>query len=184
MRQRAGIAGHSSSMTSRPAGDRSERCELLVGLGEAQRQIGNPDFRQTLLDAAALAQQANDADRLCRAVLANSQGWITASQFGAMDSERVQALEAAAAALAQDDPRRAQILAHLAYELHLSDQQERCRTLAAHAVELARSGDDTAALARTLAYASAATWGTDTLGERQRASNELGELVRAWMTRA
>jgi tetratricopeptide (TPR) repeat protein len=160
-----------------PGGNRSERCELLVGLGEAQRQIGHPEFRETLLDAAALAQQANDSDLLCRAVLANSQGWITASQFGTVDAERVQALEAAAAALAHEDPRRAQVLAHLAYELHLSDQQERCRTLAAHAVELVRSGDDTAALARTLAYASAATWGTDTLGERQRASNELGELV-------
>jgi len=160
-----------------PAGDRSERCELLIGLGEAERQTWNPEFRQTLLDAAAMAQQANDTDRLCRAVLANGQGWITASQFGAVDSERVQALEAAAAALAQDDPRRAQILAHLAYELHLSDEQDRCRTLAAQAVELGRSGDDTAALVRALAYASAATWGTDTLRERQRASNELAELV-------
>jgi hypothetical protein len=124
-----------------------------------------------------MAVQANDTDRLCRAVLANSQGWITANQFGAVDSERVQALEAAGAALAEDDPRRAQMLALLAHELHYGAEQDRCRTLAAQAVELARSGDDTAALARTLAYASAATWGTDTLRERQWASDELGELA-------
>ena len=121
-----------------PGGDRSERCELLIGLGEAQRQIGNPEFRQTLLDAAALAQEANDTDRLCRAVLANSQGWITASRFGAVDSERVQALEAAAAALRRMIRGGRRYSRMLAYELHLSGEQERCRTLAAQAVEMAR----------------------------------------------
>ena len=79
-----------------PGGDRSERCELLIGLGEAQRQSGNPEYRQTLLDAAALAQELSDADRLCRAVLANGRGWVTATKFGAVDSERVQALHATA----------------------------------------------------------------------------------------
>ena len=114
-----------------PGGDRSERCDLLIGLGEAQRQSGNPDFRQTLLDAAALAQELGDADRLCRAVLANSRGW--SSQIGAVDSERVQALEAAAAALPDDDPRRAQVLALLAIELHYAGEPARCRGLAAEA---------------------------------------------------
>ena len=68
-----------------PGGDRTERCELLIGLGEAQRQIGSPEYRQTLLDAAASAQELGDADRLCRAVLANSRGWGTATQFGGVD---------------------------------------------------------------------------------------------------
>ncbi len=57
-----------------PGGKHSERCELLIGLGEAQRQVGNPVYRETLLDAAGLAQELNDTDRLCRAVLANSRG--------------------------------------------------------------------------------------------------------------
>ena len=52
----------------------------LIGLGEAQRQVGDPEHRQTLLDAAALAQELSDADRLGRAVLANTRGW--ASQVG------------------------------------------------------------------------------------------------------
>ena len=99
-----------------PDGDRSERCELLIGLGRAQRQVGNREHRRTLLDAAALAQELGDADRLARAVLANSRGWC--SQAGAVDSERVQALEAAAEALADEDPRRARVLALLALELH------------------------------------------------------------------
>ena len=63
-----------------PGGDRSERCDLLIGLGEAQRQVGDPEYRQTLLDAAELAEELGDTDRLCRAVLANSRGYT--SQIG------------------------------------------------------------------------------------------------------
>jgi class 3 adenylate cyclase/tetratricopeptide (TPR) repeat protein len=160
-----------------PGGDRSERCELLIGLGEAQRQTGNPGSRQTLLDAAELAQELGDTDRLSQAVLANGRGWITATQFGAVDGERVRALEAAADALPDDDPRRAQVLALLAYELRNGGEQERCRALAEEAIEIARVAGDPGALANTLANATAATWGTDTLQERKRVSDELAELV-------
>jgi hypothetical protein len=72
-----------------PAGNSTERCDLLIGLGQAQRQSGDPDHRQTLLEAATIAQEVEDRDRLCRAVLANSRGW--SSQVGAVDSERVEA---------------------------------------------------------------------------------------------
>jgi class 3 adenylate cyclase len=161
-----------------PGGDRYERCELLIGLGEAQRQIGNPEYRQTLLDAAALAQELSDADRLCRAVLANGRGWVSALQFGTVDSERVQALEATAGVLADDDPRRAQMLALLAYELHHGGEPVRFRALAAEAIEMARAAGDPAALAHTLANATAATWASDTLRERQRVSDELAELAQ------
>jgi class 3 adenylate cyclase/tetratricopeptide (TPR) repeat protein len=158
------------------SGDRCERCELLIGLGEAQRQTGNPEFRQTLLDAAQLAQELSDTDRLCRAVLANSRGWI--SQFGAVDSERVRALEAAAPALPDGDPRRAQVLALLALELHYGGEPARCRRLAAEAIEIARAAGDPAALAQTLAHACRAIEVPDTLQERQRLNDELVELTQ------
>ena len=151
MRRRAGIARRSSSTTRRPAAIAQSAASCLIGLGEAQRQIGNPEFRQTLLDAAGLAQELGDADRLCRAVLANSRGWT--SQIGAVDSERVQALEAAAGALPDDDPRRARVLALLAVELHYAGEPARCRALAAEAIEIARAAGDPAALAHTLANA-------------------------------
>ncbi len=159
-----------------PGGDRTERCELLIGLGEAQRQIGNAAFRQTLLDAAGLAQELGDADRLCRAVLANSRGWV--SQAGALDSERVQALEAAAGALPDDDPRRARVLALLAGELHFAGEPARCRRLAAEAIEIARAAGDPGALAHTLANAYSAIWVPDTLQERQRLTDELVEIAQ------
>jgi tetratricopeptide (TPR) repeat protein len=163
-----------------PSGDRSERCELLIGLGEAQRQIGNPAFRQTLLDAAQLAQQLSDTDRLCRAVLANSREWAVSQALGAVDSERVQALEAAAGALPDDDPRRARVLSLLAGELHYAGDPARCRRLAAEAIEIARAGGDPVALAHTLAKATAAIWVPDTLQQRQRLIDELIELAQ-WL---
>ena len=158
--------------------DRSERCELLIGLGEAQRQVGDPEFRETLLDAAGLAQELDDTDRLSRAVLANSREWVTATQFGVVDSARVQTLEAAVDTLADDDPRRARLLALLAYELHYGGELERCRALAEQAVDVARAAGDPATLAHTLAHATAATWATDTIQQRKRASDELTELVQ------
>jgi len=159
-----------------PGGDGSERCELLIGLGEAQRQVGNPEHRETLLGAAGLARELDDAERLCRAVLANSRGWM--SNFGGVDSERVQALEAAAGALPDGAPRRAQVLALLACELHYGGEPARCRALAAEAIEIARAAGDPAALAHALSNAIWAIMTPDTLQERLRLSDELGELAR------
>jgi class 3 adenylate cyclase/tetratricopeptide (TPR) repeat protein len=159
-----------------PSGDRSERCELLIGLGEAQLQVGDPEYRQTLLDASALAQELSDTDLLCGAVLANSRGWV--SQVGAVDSERVQALEAAAEALPNEDPRRARVLALLAGELHYAGEPARCQALAAEAVEIARAAGDPAALAHTLLNACWVIWVPDMLRERKRLTDELIELAQ------
>jgi class 3 adenylate cyclase len=159
-----------------PGGERSERCELLIGLGEAQRQVGSPQHRQTLLDGAGLARELDDADRLARAVLANNRGWT--SQMSAVDSERVQALEAAAKILPDGDPRRARVLALLAGELHFAGEPARCRELVGEAIEIARAVDDEAALARTLSNVQWAIAAPDTLQERKRLSDELLELAR------
>jgi class 3 adenylate cyclase/tetratricopeptide (TPR) repeat protein len=155
-------------------GDRHERCELLIGLGEAQRQIGDAEYRVTLLDAAELAEAIGDTDRLCRAVLANGRGW---TRFGALDAERVHALETAERALARDDPRRAQVLALLAGELHHAVEPERCRSLAEEAIAIARAAGDPAALALTLNSTIWTIWVPATLSERQLLVEELLELA-------
>jgi class 3 adenylate cyclase/tetratricopeptide (TPR) repeat protein len=156
-------------------GDPSERCELLIGLGEAQRHVGDAEYRRTLLDAAALARERGDADRLARAVLANSRGWF--SQAGTVDEERVAALEAAAEVLTDRDSRRAQVLALLADELHQSGDPARCILLAAEAIEIARALNDPETLALTLAHASAAILFPDTMPECERMQDELLELA-------
>ena len=155
--------------------ERAQRCELLIGLGEAERQVGDPAFRRTLLQAASLAQELGDPDRLSRSVLANNRGW--SSKFGEVDSERVGALEAAADALAEDDPRRPEVLALLACELQFAEQPERCEQLAAGAIELARATGDLATLAHTMADAGWAIVAPHTLHARRQMIDELSELA-------
>lgn len=157
-------------------GDLSERCDLLIGLGDAERRVGDPDHRRTLLDAAELAEELGDEDRICRAVLANSRGYT--SKIGGVDTKRVQALEAAAGALRRDHPRRSRVLALLANELHYAGDPARCQALAAEAIELARAGDDPATLAYTLHNAIYAIQVPDTLAERRQLAEELVALAR------
>jgi class 3 adenylate cyclase/tetratricopeptide (TPR) repeat protein len=159
-----------------PGGDRMEHCELLIGLGSAQRQVGNPSSRRTLLDAAQLAQEPDDADLLSRAVLANTRGFP--SQFGVVDDERVRTLQAAAQALPDRDPRRAHVLALLASELHYGGEPARCRSLATEAIEIARAAGDEPALAQTLSHSIWATAAPDTLEQRLPLIDELLDLAR------
>ena len=69
------------------------RIAALCGLGEAQRDQGNAEFRTTLLEAGRLAQASADAPTLVRAALANSRG--LPSMIGAVDTDRVAITEAA-----------------------------------------------------------------------------------------
>ena len=158
------------------SGDPRDRCELLIGLGEAERRVGEAKHRETLLEASELATELGDADRLCRAVLANSRGYT--SKLGGVDVRRVRALEAAAQALERDHPRRPRVLALLANELHYAGDPARCRALAAEAVELARAGGDAATLAFTLHNVIYAIQVPDTLQERRRLAHELVEIAR------
>src|SRR5690606_21629022 len=49
------------------------RVQLLVLLGVAQRQVGDPGYRTTLLEAAGLAMQLGDTRSLVDAALANNR---------------------------------------------------------------------------------------------------------------
>ena len=77
--------------------------DLAIGLGTAQRQTGDPAFRDTLLDAARRAADLGDAERLVAAALANDRGLATA--VGAIDADKVEILEMALARLAADRSR-------------------------------------------------------------------------------
>ena len=54
--------------------DSAERCEALIGLGEAQLQSGEAAYRETLLEASRIASALADAELAARAALANSRG--------------------------------------------------------------------------------------------------------------
>ena len=157
---------------ARPDGD-ARRCALLIALGEAQRRSGDPAYRQTLLDAAGLADHLGDSDALARAVLGNSRGFFSIA--GGVDAERVVALERALDGTGTpNSPIRARLLATLADELVWSDQHERRQRLAAEALALARRSGDPV----TLAYVLARRLTTlETNAERRAEMVELEQLA-------
>jgi class 3 adenylate cyclase len=131
------------------AGTDLARCDLLIGLGTAQLRVGDPAHRQTLLDAAALAQHSDDTDRLVAAALANHRGWQTA--VGEVDAVVVAVLTAAIEALdGTDSVTRARLLATLAVEVTYSGDLERITALADEAVALARRLGEPGTLVRAL----------------------------------
>jgi class 3 adenylate cyclase len=156
--------------------DVAERCELMIGLGEAQRQAGQPEFRATLLSAARIAEELGDADRMARAALANNRGF--ASAFGAVDEERVAALQRALELDRSANPaRRARLLALQAMELQFEPGHERRRALADEALGLAREADDPRILPYVLRDHFHATWSADTIEARRRTAAEMTELA-------
>lgn len=61
-------------MVGRSPVDRRQRAEILVGLGDAQRQCGDPAHRETLIEAAHLADEIDDVGLLVQAALSNNRG--------------------------------------------------------------------------------------------------------------
>ena len=116
------------------------RIDLLIGLGSAQRQVGGSEFRATLLEAAQLAQETDDTERLVTAALANYRGFTSVS--GEVDAERVEMLQAALRAVGDDEsPRRARLLARLCSEFAYRPLEERV-SLEQEAKTMARHLDD------------------------------------------
>src|SRR5262249_2491608 len=67
-----------------------ERCEALIGLGDAQRQSGDPRYRETLLEASRIASEIADGELAAAAALVNNRG--IASVIGDVDEERLAAI--------------------------------------------------------------------------------------------
>jgi hypothetical protein len=147
------------------APDEATDVRCRVGLGQAQRQSGDPLYRQTLLDAAARARDLGDTEPLVAAALANNRGFV--SRTGSVDTEQVEVIEAALAAVGSDDPRaRARLLALLALELTFGGDLEQRTSLAEEALAIARRVDDESVLAEVLDRRILAIWVPATLGQR------------------
>ncbi len=146
--------------------DSALRMELLCGLGETQRDQGDPAFRQTLLDAGWAALSAGRVDLAVRAAVANFRGLT--SILSSVDRERVTLLEAILGSLGDEPSAGAALLhatlaAELAYDTELP--VERRLDLTDRAIDMARSvGDDRVraeVLIRTaIAAAVPETWET------------------------
>ncbi len=139
-----------------------ERLDVLIALGVAQRQAGDPSFRATLLSAAAAAGEAGLDDRLVSATLANQRGMV--SSIGTVDEERIALLERSLAVARGGDPRtEARLTAMLVAELTFSQDLPRVRALAAEAEALARRLDDESTLLAVLNVMFLPLWVPDDL---------------------
>jgi class 3 adenylate cyclase/DNA polymerase III delta prime subunit len=156
----AGFRGALELLDDGGRDDAPERAAALCGLGEAQRDQGIQEFRETLLQASSAALAAGNLPLLQRAVLANTRGF--SSIIGGVDPERVAMLERA---VELTDPApsamRALLLAHLASEETFGTKRPRMLELADEAAAMARELADPPLLARVLIMTSYAyTYGT------------------------
>ena len=147
------------------------RAELLLGLGDAQRQTGIPAYRETLLQAAWVADRADDVAVLAQAALTNNRGWQ--SRVGETDEERLSVLRRALARVDDEPATRARLLALSATEQIYTATLEQRLGLAAEAVGLARATGDHEAVADALIRGAGAVIVPATLVER-----------KAWLTDA
>jgi class 3 adenylate cyclase/tetratricopeptide (TPR) repeat protein len=156
-----------------------QRLRLLIALGEAQRQAGDPAHRETLLDAGRLAAERGDAEALARAALANTRA-IFSSTVGEVDGDRVAALEQALEATKDDGfATRARLLAALGIELVFAGdtQRERRMRLADEALAIARRSGDDSTVADVLLQNSFTISTPETLEQRLGDTKELVELA-------
>ncbi len=126
------------------------RAELLIGLGTAQRYIGNGDYRSSLLEATALARRLGDDGLLINAILAADRRIAGTS---AADDDWVAASEAALQAIGTEDSvARARLLSILSQSIH-AREWERRRELSIEAIAIARRLDDRETLVAVLPVA-------------------------------
>ena len=156
--------------------DQQVRAEILVELGTAELNAGEPEYRQTLLDASALAQRLGDTKLMVDAALANNRG--TYSKLGAVDEERIAAIEAALDAIGvEPTAERALLLGTLFSELEYGSTFERRQEITNEAVAIAREIGDDWVLASTLNRTCVTSAAPHTLADRLAASAESLEIA-------
>jgi class 3 adenylate cyclase len=145
--------------------DTTERCRALIGLGEAQRLIGDGAYRETLLEASRIASARGDGDLAAAAALANTRGWFSNAMH--VDYDRIGALERALELMGPADSlRRAALLALEAQELSYDRDHSRRHALASEAVSLARKAGDPRTTVQVLRHSYYALWSPDMFGLR------------------
>jgi class 3 adenylate cyclase len=150
-----------------PEGEDRHRCELLLRLGTAERDAGRPAHREHLLDAVRLGDEVRAADVVVDAALANSRGFFSA--FGAVDAERVAALERALELVTVSEPaQRARLMATLASETVFSGDTARTCRLADEAVQIAQDCGDPTALVDVAARTSLVRWVPERIDDHER----------------
>ncbi len=120
--------------------DQHQRAELLAALGAAQCEASDPDYRATLLEAAALGERLDRTDVLVEVAL--GFGLYIGSHVGDEDAEPI--IRTALERIGPDPtPTRARLLAKLSVAHNASAEAALRHSVALEAVEAAHlAGDD------------------------------------------
>ena len=162
---------------SRP-GDESQRCSLLLLLGQAQRHAGKfLESRETLLLGAEVAKSSQLTECLARAALELAHGAF----FGDIPQLPVVRLleEALQGRGDEDNPLTTQILSDLARALGATGKQQQAMVYAQRAVAMARRLDDPELVAHSLYGMFFALWGPGRAGQRLAIASEMLDLASA-----
>jgi tetratricopeptide (TPR) repeat protein len=153
------------------------RCDLLVLVGEARVRSGERGLaRSALLEAAALAEQLGDSERLARAAVGLSREYV--QEPGVVDRELIAMLERALELTRGERTiTRVRILSRLCGAIYFSDGRERMEALSGEAWEIASELADPEALAYACAARRRALWDPGHLEERLEAATRMLTLA-------
>src|SRR2546428_3060836 len=160
------IALQAYELKGRP--DESQRCELLLALGEAHNKAGDRDkAKEVFLRASDVARKLGDAVRLARSAI--GYGGPPWAAYGSSDEPLVHLLEEALKAIDEDERApRARGLGRLAIDAFFSNDLSKAQEVSAKAVAVARRTGDASGLADALWSRFLAFWGEG--GEEQSAA--------------
>ena len=166
-----------------PSPDPLQRSRLLVSLGTAQKQAGDPAYRSTLLEAAAVARKIGDTRALVEAALTNNRGYH--SNSGETDEEKVEVLNAALDAVGEHDSlERSLLLATLCAESNFRLTQHELQQLFDDALAMARRLGDERTISDVISRTRVAVYFLETVRERtsllvesRRLADQVGDPV-------
>ncbi|MEV4458040.1 AAA family ATPase, partial [Microbispora sp. NPDC049633] len=184
---------HAVALTGQlPVPDRELRCDLLLGLAEAQSAAGmSAQVHVTLEEAAEIADALGDDGRLARAALGFSDplSWAMYEEWAA-GGPLTGRIERALRSQGEGSPWRSQLLAAFAITGSFTRPVEDSVALAAEAVREARRRGDDGPLLRALSAYEILSRGVAGQAERQAAIDEMaevarrtGDLVAEWLAR-
>jgi predicted ATPase len=165
-------------LDQQPTRHETRRCDLLIGLGTAQGQAGDPDHGETLRAAVQAARELDSPERLVRSVLASETRVEIGGGSFLSPEERRDAIENTRLALGavtdSDGSDRARLLAYVAT---VSESFSQRMAYAEEAVAMARRNDDRMTLADVLVHAGNAVIAPDTLELRLQWGAEVRGLA-------
>ena len=162
----------------------TQRCRLLLGLGDAQNSAGDSSAAlATFADAAECARRLSDASLLARSAIGFSEAqW----RLGAEGSKAVVLIREALAAPTETRARTS-LMTALCQALLFSNQPDEAEAAFREAVAMARQLGDPLVLFRALCSILPGRWFPDRLALRIGAAREAIELVQRvghpeWLT--